>query len=146
MKTTKRGRKSAASMEVAAASPLQVIDRPKCPHDLTDEEAEVWFTVVNRLPADWFPAETHPLLVQYCRATVQARRVAELIERATSDLDPETGEPTLTVSAYDRLLKMQARQSATLATLATKMRLSQQSTTNHRGNKKQVSPTKPWEA
>ena len=141
----KRGRKSAASLEIATPAVIETISRPACPHDLGDEEAEVWFTVVNRLPADWFPAETHPLLTQYCRATIQARRVAELMERALSDIDPETKEPTLTVAAYDRLLKMQARQSATLASLATKMRISQQATTNHRGNKKQVSAKKPWE-
>lgn len=141
----KRGRKSSASLEIATASRIETVERPKCPHDLTDEESEVWFSVVNRLPADWFPAETFPILIQYCRSVVQARRVAELIERATSDLDPDTKEPTLTVAGYDRLLKMQVRQSASIAMLATKMRLSQQSTTNHRGNKKQVSPKKPWE-
>lgn len=141
----KRGRKSAASLEIATASRIETIERPNCPHDLNDEESEVWFTVVNRLPADWFPAETHPLLIGYCRTTVQARRVAELIEKATSDIDPETKEATLSVAGYDRLLKMQARLCATLAMLATKMRLSQQSTTNHRGNKKQTSPKKPWE-
>lgn len=141
----KRGRKSAASLEIATASRIETIARPTCPHDLNDEESEIWFTVVNRLPADWFPAETHPLLIQYCRTVVQSRRVAELIEKATSDLDPETKEPTLSVAGYDRLLKMQARQSATLAMLATKMRISQQATTNHRGNKKQISPKKPWE-
>lgn len=142
----KRGRKSAASLELATVSRIETIERPQCPYDLGDEEAEVWAAVINRLPADWFPAETQPLLSQYCRAVVQARRVAELIEQATSDLDPETGEPTLTVSDYDRLLKMQVRQSASIAMLATKMRISQQATTNHRGNKKEVSPRKPWES
>jgi hypothetical protein len=142
----KRGRKSAASLELATVSMIETIERPQCPHDLNDEESEVWFTVINRLPADWFPAETHPILSQYCRAVVQSRRVAELIERALSDLDPDTKEPTLTVSAYDRLLKMQVRQSASIAMLATKMRISQQATTNHRGNKKQISPKKPWES
>lgn len=141
----KRGRKSAASLSVATVARIETIERPNCPHDLNDEESEVWFTVVNRLPADWFPAETHPLLIQYCRTVVQSRRVAELIEKATSDIDPDTKEPTLSVAGYDRLLKMQARQSATVAMLATKMRISQQATTNHRGNKKQVSPKKPWE-
>lgn len=124
--------------------PIETIERPECPHDLNDEEAEVWFMVVNRLPADWFPAETHPLLAQYCRTAIQTRRVAELIEKATSDVD-EDGKATLTVKDYDRLLKMQARQSATLAMLATKMRISQQATTNHRANKKQIAPRKPWE-
>ena len=79
-----------------------------------------------------------PLLTQYCREVVQARRVAELIERATSD-------PELSIKDYDRLLKMQARQSATIRSLATTMRISQQATTNHRGNKKITSARKPWE-
>lgn len=146
MAATKRGRKSAASLEFASVTALEVVERPSCPHDLSDEESEVWFGVVNRLPADWFPTETHPLLTQYCRSVIQARRVAELIEKATGDIDPETKEPTLTVSAYDRLLRMQARCSQSIAMLSTKMRISQQATTNHRGNKKQVSPRKPWEA
>lgn len=138
MQKAKRGRKSAAALEIPAVSALSVIQRPNCPHDLTDEESEIWFAVVNRLPADWFPTETHPLLTQYCRTVIQARRIAELIEQATAD-------PELSVSAYDRLLKMQARCSSSLAMLATKMRISQQATTNHRGNKKQVTPRKPWE-
>lgn len=145
MKNAKRGRKSAAALEMPSVSALTVVQRPMCPHDLTDEESEVWFAVVNRLPADWFPVETHPLLTQYCRSVIQARRVAELIERATSDLNLETNEPTLSVAGYDRLLKMQARCSASIAMLATKMRISQQATTNHRGNKKAVTPKKPWE-
>lgn len=142
----KRGRKSAASLEIVTGAVLETIERPTCPHDLSDEEAEVWFAVVNRLPADWFPTETHPILTQYCRHSVQARRVAELIEKATGDLDPETKEPTLTIGDYDRLLKMQERESRAIASLATKLRISQQATTNHRGNKKQVSPRKPWES
>lgn len=138
MAQAKRGRKSAAALEMVRPAAIELIERPRCPHDLNDEEAEVWASVVDRMPADWFPAETHPLLIQYCRSVIQARRVAELIEQATSD-------PDLSVSAYDRLLKMQARCSASIAMLATKMRVSQQATTNHRGNKKQISPTKPWE-
>jgi hypothetical protein len=139
MAAAKRGRKSAASMEFASVTALEVIERPACPHDLSDEESEVWFAIVNRLPADWFPIETHPILSQYCRHAVQARRISELIEKAT-------GDPELSVTDYDRLLKMQERESRAIASLATKMRISQQATTNHRGNKKQVSPRKPWEA
>ncbi len=134
---TKRGRKSAESM--AIVSPVSAIERPNCPHDLNDEESEVWFSVVNRLPADWFPRETHPLLIQYCRHSVQARRIAEWIEKASAD-------PELVVSAYDRLLKMQERESRALASLATKMRLSQQTTYDKSRKKGDVGPRKPWEA
>jgi hypothetical protein len=48
-----------------------------------------------------------------------------------------------TVKSFDRLQKMQERESRAIASLATKMRVSQQSTTNHRGNK--IEGRKPWE-
>ncbi len=132
----KRGRKSAASLAVLTR-PLEIVERPRAPHDLTDEETEVRAAVTGSEAADWFTPATVPLLAQYCRHVVRARHVAEWIEAATSSKD-------LSIEDYDRLLKMQARESAALAQLATKMRISQQSTTNHRGNKKQAS-WKPWE-
>lgn len=137
-KTAKRGRRSAAELEVPSVSSIEVVERPKAPHDLTDEETEVWAAIVESHPADWFCAATVPLLAQYCRHVIQARRIAELIERATSD-------PELSVKDYDRLLKMQERESRALSSLATRMRISQQATTNHRGNKKPIAFRKPWE-
>jgi hypothetical protein len=135
-----RGRPSSAALAISSpADALQTMQRLRPPHDLTDEEVEVWAHVVENEPADWFSPSTAPLLAQYCRHTVHARRVAELIERAGSD-------PELAVRDYDRLLKMQDREGRALANLATKMRIAQQSTTNHRGNKVQKAVKKPWEA
>lgn len=115
----KRGRKSIAQKQAEAV--ISRMDRPLAPHDLNDEETEFWARIVESLPGDWFTASTLPLLTQYCRHSVQARRIAELVERAGSD-------PDLELRDYDRLLKMQQRESAALASLATKMRISQQST------------------
>jgi hypothetical protein len=131
---------------VQTASRVEVVERQRPPHDLSDEEVEVWAAVVATEPADWFSPSTNPMLAEYCRHVVSARRVGELIERALSDLDPETKQPTLSVVDYDRLLKMQERESRAIATLATKMRIAQQSTTNHRGNKRPNAARKPWEA
>jgi hypothetical protein len=134
----KRGRQSGASLMVSdLRESIQVVERQKPSHDLTDEEVEVWHAVVSTVPADWFDRGTAPLLSQYCRHVVQARRLAELIEKATSDAD-------LQITDYDRLLKMQQRESGAICSLATKMRISQQSTTNHRGNKTEEN-RKPWE-
>lgn len=133
----KRGRASAASLEISV-QPIQIVDRQKPPHDLTDEETEIWAAVVNCEPADWFKPSTVPLLAQYCRHVIHARRIGELIEQATSD-------PELSIKDYDRLLKMQERESRAMSSLATKMRISQQATTNHRGNKNQNPTRKPWE-
>jgi hypothetical protein len=135
---SKRGRVSAAALEIAAVSPIEMVARQRPPHDLTDEEVEVWSAVVNDQAADWFSPSTVPMLAAFCRHTVQARRVAELIEKAT-------GDPELSIQDYDRLLKMQERESRAISSLATKMRISQQATTNHRGNKKPNAARKPWE-
>lgn len=135
----KRGRKSAASLEVATISAVDTPPRQRPPHELTDEETEVWAAVVSSEAADWFTPATVPLLAQYCRHVVQAKRVAELIERAT-------GDPQLDFRDYDKLLAMQERESRAIASLATKLRVAQQSTTNHRGNRKPSQARKPWES
>lgn len=134
-----RGRKSSVALEIRnPAAVLERVERPRAPHDLTDEETEVWAAIVDAEPAEWFTQATLPLLSQYCRHAMHARRISELLEKATSD-------PQLAVKDYERLLKMQARESSTMKVLATSMRLSQQSTTNHRGNKTPQASRKPWE-
>lgn len=132
----KRGRPSSAALEIQA--PIEIIPRQPAPHDLTDEETEVWVAIVNVMPADWLSPATAPIMTQYCRHAIHARRVAELIEA-------KTGDPDLPIEEYDRLLKMQERESRAIASLATKMRLTQQATTNHRGNKTPTATTgAPW--
>ena len=126
-------------MVASSPSSIDRIERPTAPYDLTDEETEVWAAVVDSMPADWFRPENLPLLSQYARHVVQARRIAEWIERATSD-------ESLKVRDYDRLLKLQARESAVIASLSVKMRLSQSTTRNDRGNDRAPAmQQKPWE-
>lgn len=133
----KRGRPSAASL-VIRQNVLDKMERMKAPHDLTDEETEVWVAVVNTEPADWFSPSTAAPLAQYCRHCVAARRVAELIERMTGDRE-------LSVDDYNKLLTMQDRESKAIVNLATKMRMMQQSTATHRGNKRPTISLNPWE-
>ena len=128
-----------------SAKPVLAVEPLEAPPDLTKEETAIWWAVVNNKDADWFSPMTAPLLAQYCRHAVQARRIAELINHATSEIDPKTKIPTLTVKEYDRLLRMQQRESALLKSLATAMRISQQATINTRGNKIQIDRSKPWE-
>lgn len=131
------GRKSAASLEVQRASPVEAVQRPDAPYDLTDEQAEEWWAVVNRMPADWFPRETHGLLSQYCRHVVAARRVAQLVAAE------EAGEFDL--DRYDQLLKMQEREGRALSSLATRLRITQQSLVSPKAHKP-LQNKKPWEA
>ena len=132
-----RGRQSAASMAIVEANPVEAIRRPLPPEELTEEQADEWLSITGRLPADWFPRETHGMLAQYCRHVVAARRVAQLVSEheASSEFD---------VEVYDRLLKMQEREGRALSSLATRMRLSQQ-TTYDKSKKKPAQTRKPWE-
>lgn len=118
---------------------VEISDRQRAPHDLTDEQKEVWVSIVAAEPADWFGVSVRPILAQYCRHSVHARRVAELIERTLS------GQQPFSVADYDQLLRMQERESCMLATLGTKMRITNQSTSTHRGNKRMTLARKPWE-
>lgn len=146
-----RGRKGVEQQQALAIAEISVgaldrVERQRPPHDLTDEEVEVWVAIVNTEQADWFSPGNVPLLTQLCRHVVHARRVAELTERALSDIDPNTKQPTLSIQDYDRLLKMQERESGAIASLSTKLRLTNQSLTNHRGNHKtNAAARKPWQ-
>ena len=112
-----RGRKSAAELELSVIK-AETAFRPPAPSDLTPEQADEWRSVVNRMPADWFSAENTALLSQLCRHVVAARRCAQLIAAAEASDD-------FTIESYDRLLKMQERETRACATLAVKMRLAQ---------------------
>jgi len=115
-----RGRKSAASLAVIGPGGIETVRRPDPPDDLTPEQADEWRAVVNRLPSEWFPRETHGLLAQYCRHVVRARRLAQAIEAAESRDDFD-------FKGWRDLLRAEEEQSRAIASLATKMRLSQQS-------------------
>lgn len=135
----KRGRPSAAALEIAhAPGAIETLQRPDAPYDLTDEQSAEWWAVVNRLPADWFPRETHGMLADYCRHVVKSRRIAQLVAEAEASDE-------LDVGLLDKLYKMAERESRAISSLATRMRISQQATSTHRANKGTKGVRKPWE-
>lgn len=133
-----RGRTSTAALAVVGPSGIETVRRPTAPDDLSDEQAEEWRAVVSRMPADWFPRETHGCLSQYCRHVVTARRISQLVA-SCEETDP------LDVNYYDQLLKMQEREGRALSSLATRLRLTPQ--TNYDKTKKRTvrAAKAPWE-
>lgn len=132
-----RGRRSSASLEVTQDGSIERVARPDAPYDLTDLQTEEWWAIVERLPADWFPRETHSVLAQLCRHVVAARRVAQLIAACEA-------EDELDLAQYDQLLRMQERETRCMTSVATKLRITQQSTRSDKAHKpSQV--RKPWE-
>lgn len=145
-----RGRQSMAALSVVQTG-VEECRRPQPPQDLSAEQRMEWLAVVNRLPADWFQPETWPLLAQYCRHVVAARRVAELVSTLEMEMlrEPAEGESKVglmlgATKAMDRLLKMQEREGRAMSSLATRMRLTQQSTYDPK-TKKPPQVKRPWE-
>lgn len=116
--------------------------RPEPPADLTREQREEWRAVVNRLPADWFPRETHAMLTAYCRHVCEARRIAGIISAHVKD--PGITEAWLKM--YDRLLKAQERESRAMQLCATRLRFTNQSSfTRDRTRPEAETEDLPWE-
>ena len=136
----KRGRPSAAALEIAhSPGAIETVHRPDAPYDLTDEQSTEWWAIVDRMPADWFPRETHAMLADLCRHIVKSRRIAQLVA------DAEAAEE-LDVGLLDKLYKMAERESRAITSLSTKMRISQQATLTKRADKGSRGVRKPWES
>ncbi len=108
-----RGRKSGASLALVgdeASSPARL---PVPPEHLTDEQGLIWRTVMASPISTVIRPEAYPILEEYCRASVNARRIAALIEQVSED----------DLDSFDRLLNMQARAQRAMSSLAEKLRL-----------------------
>jgi len=130
-------------MQVETQGAVALVRRPDAPLDLTPEESDVWIETVEAMPADWFPRETWPLLRQWCRHTVTARRLAQLIDQTCAS-------PDLDMAMYPTLLREQRAETAALKAMAAAMRLSQQASYSARGaggeKSRRLTAKRPWES
>jgi len=129
---------SAAALELVRPSRKAARDnRPAAPPDLSAEQAAEWDAIVARCSADWFPRETFPLLSQYCRLAVSVRRLGKVREKLEC-------AKRFDLTTYERVSKLLGRDTQLLASLATKMRLSQHATYDKKKSKGPTLPA-PWE-
>jgi len=137
-----RGRKSAAELSVICGTgpliPGGEHDKPSPPPELSDEEREIWTTTVEAMRPGWFTPETLPLLRRYCMHAMLAQQIGRAID--VSDLENDVGR-------FDRLTAMHVRQTKAMLSCATKLRLTHQSSTNHKARKHDPAAglRKPWE-
>jgi hypothetical protein len=140
------GRKSAASLAVAApGSPLSV-PRLTPPAHISEAERAVWAEVVGDQPAGTFTPTHAPMLELYCRHITNARVIAEELanfERAWMADDEG-------LKRYDRMLAMAERESRAASSLATRLRITRQAvehpaTVGRAAGKNASKTRKPWE-
>jgi phage terminase small subunit len=118
-----RGRKSEARLAIVVASPAE---RPSPPGQLGDAEAEEWRQVAARMPVDWFTRETWPLLEAYCSHAVSHRALSVRIR------EWQAKPADASVKLFADLLKMRDREVRAMTSLATKLRLTNQSRYDHK--------------
>ena len=128
-----RGRKSSA--EVTTLRPAVPGERLPAPTELTPEQAQIWRDVTETKPAEWFQPDTAPILIEYCQLITLSRETVQQLKAAEG-------------KDWRELVKIKESLAKSIASLGTKMRLTQQSrytpqassTANKKANTK-----RPWE-
>lgn len=128
-------KQSAESMSIASISIPKRIE----PFDyLNENQKRIWKEVVDTKPPEWFEADSAPLLCAYAVA-------ADLHEKLTKSIN----NLDITDQEFMGLSILKDKQANLMATLAVKMRLTQQSRYTPQAaataNKKTASGKKPWE-
>lgn len=138
MKTA--GRPSALSVVHAS-----VMDRPQPLKGMTKAQRELWNAITATKPADWFTDDTLPLLTAYCDAWHVHQTVSKVLRRRNQRhlVDPDERREFIKLEAVQR------GAAASMASLASKMRLSQSSRYGHRAantaHDRTLKQRKPWE-
>jgi len=113
-------RKSATALATVTNIPGQ---RPEPPVDLSPRAADEWRAVVARMPFDWFTRENQALLVSYCANVCQLSLVRERL----ADFDVRSLRDNDGLVSFEKLSRIADMHVKTLANLATRMRMTQQS-------------------
>ena len=139
----KRSAEAKAIARIAPPDEVEVIERPAPPPDLNRDQADEWTTFVNRMPADWFGAECHPLLASLCRHVCYSRQIAGELEDVEKGMrgfeqavlrdDPEIKPGQLAalvelrLNRRSELTRLFNMHTASITSLSTKLRLTPQS-------------------
>jgi hypothetical protein len=92
--------------------------QPPVPVELSAEEAVEWELLTSRMPPDWFPPETWPMLAQLCRHICQCRWIGkELQAIREGSLKPKE------LAKADALAKMHEREGRAMSSLMLRLRL-----------------------
>lgn len=139
-----RGRKSAAALSVVEGN---FGSRPEPLAELTDEQSAIWRETVSSEAADFFgTAALRSMLADYCRHRASAAVVSEVIDT----FKPDWLKAAEGAKRYYGLLKMREAETRAAASLATKLRLTNQSRYTPQAaataNKNAARGMRPWEA
>jgi len=139
-----RGRRSVADQAVIIAGTFG--KRPDPPAELTERQAEIWrATVASEHAAFFDTAALRALLTDYCRHRESAEKVSIVIDGFQAEwLKSAEG-----AKRYQGLLRMRELETRAAVTMATKLRLTNQSRYNAlsaaTAARNTAKGAKPWE-
>jgi hypothetical protein len=141
----KRGRVSAAEKSITVIEG-GFGERPAPPQDLNERQVEIWRQVVASEPSEFFNTATlRDLLANLCRHREAADKLSSVIDSFQLER-LKSGDGS---KRYALLLKMRDLEIRASASLATKLRLTNQSRiypdTAARMSRDGLKGTKPWE-
>ena len=127
-----RGRKSANELSVVKFDPERL---PRPPAHLPAEVQAEWEAIVPMLTAT--DRSRWSLIESYCKHSVAQRHIGQLIQELE-------GNPDFDVARYDKLLKMQERESRAMASLAIRLGIAQ-SSSYERQKRNSGGARPPWQ-
>jgi hypothetical protein len=120
-----RGRKSLADLALGVVPLDPTTGRPRPPEDVRGLQADIWRSIVDDMPRGWFSAETHELLRGLCRHAFAARKIGDQYTALLEAGPPAAGEGVgIYWEAVEQLGIQHARETAAMAALAGKLRVS----------------------
>ena len=134
---------------VSPDGPILPTHREPPPADLTPSQQKIWREIVADLDRDWF-ADTKHLLVELVAHIDFAAMLREGIEQVRAQLVglvPGSREERAATKQLTALLRAHGKQSAAVAHLSTKLRLTPQSRQSARkaDQVRTRTATRPWE-
>lgn len=123
-------------------------EHPQPPAELSEEEAEIWRGIVNKMPPTFFAEPTWPMLISLCRHVRAARLFAQQSQAYEAELpraiNNKRHEILRTIAALSRA---QSGESRTIAMLSTRLKITQlcDSTNVHKARRSFLREQKPWE-
>jgi hypothetical protein len=112
-----------AAAEIALESP-----RLAPPAELSPEEAAHWRTIVASMPASWFDGANGPTLCELVHHIALSKQLAEqLATLRQTKLTAPTARGQRERDAFAQLLGLAREESKTIASLSTKLRLTNSS-------------------
>jgi len=123
-------------------------EHPAPPAELMEEEAAIWLGITTRMPPDYFPSPTHPMLVNLCRHIRLSRwfayQLRELEKKLPDDHNEERSHLLRDMLALGRA---QSNESRVIATLSTRLKLTQlyDASNVNKARRSFLAETRPWD-